>query len=114
MEKYLLPVDKEKTFIVLIACLLAIMSIFTYIFEDSKNYVIGSIAVSLNESTPEQIMCLPGIWKHKAYKIYFSRLEDGNFKNILELKRIRNISSSSILKIQKYVKIENNNLKNSN
>lgn len=61
--------------------------------------------ISINTATKEQLMKLPGIGESKALKIIEFREENGNFKEIEELKNVSGIGESIYTKIKDYIKV---------
>lgn len=71
--------------------------------SDSSSDNEKSIQVSLNNSTKEELMTLPGIGEAKAQEIIDYRNANEGFKSIEELKQISGIGDSIFAKIKDYI-----------
>ena len=65
----------------------------------------GSIKVSINTATLEELMQLPGIGETKAKAIIEYRNKVGSFKNIEELKEVNGIGDSTFDDIKENITI---------
>ena len=61
--------------------------------------------ININNATKEEIMTLPGIGESKADAIISYRKENGNFKNIEDIKNVSGIGDSLFDKIKTYITI---------
>lgn len=68
--------------------------------KDDKNEL-----VSINRGTKEELMTLPGIGESKADNIIKYREENGEFKNLEEIKNVSGIGDAAYSKIKDYIKL---------
>lgn len=66
---------------------------------------ITSYPISVNDATLEQLISVPGLGEVKAKKIIEYRNENGDFKNLDDLKKVSGIGDSTFEKIKEYFKL---------
>lgn len=84
-----------------------------YITSDSGNGVLiseeedsNSNIVNINEATQTDLETLPGIGPSLATRIIEYREENGRFKEIEDLKKVRGIGDSKFENIKEYIKVK--------
>ncbi len=103
---------KEIICLSLLITIFIIINIFSYLQlnKNKKGYALiieeGIDQISLNEADIDEIEMLPGIGPSLARRIIEYRNQNGDFKNIEDLKKVKGIGDRLFEKIKPYIKTQ--------